>query len=237
MINLTDFHTHILPGIDDGSASVEESLEMLQEEVKQGIHTVVLTPHFYPNHDSPERFFSKRQAALQDLQMAMSGKSGYPRLLVGAEVYFYQGMSDSAILKELAISGTDCILIEMPLPPWSERMMRELVQIREKQGLVPIIAHVDRYISPFHTYGIPSQLAQTPVLVQANGSFFTRRTTRSMALKLLKAHRIHLLGSDCHGIAHRSPSLGEAVRIIERHLGSDAIEHLHAIEHEMVTGV
>lgn len=237
MINLTDFHTHILPGIDDGSSSVEESVVMLQEEARQGVHTVVLTPHFYPNHDSPERFFSRRQAALEKLQMAIAGQSGYPRLLVGAEVYFYMGMSDSTVLRELAISGTDCILVEMPSPPWSERMIRELVQIREKQGLVPIIAHIDRYISPFHTYGIPAQLEQVPVLVQANGSFFTQRATRSMALKLLRTRRIHLLGSDCHGTSYRTPNLGEAVRIIERHLGPDAMEHLHAIAHEMVTGV
>ena len=58
-----DFHTHILPGIDDGSASVEESIELLKAEAAQGITKVVATPHFYANYDSPERFLERRAKA------------------------------------------------------------------------------------------------------------------------------------------------------------------------------
>ena len=55
-----DFHSHILPGVDDGSRSVEESLEMLRAVARQGIGTVVATPPFYANHDTPERFLRRR---------------------------------------------------------------------------------------------------------------------------------------------------------------------------------
>ena len=58
-----DFHSHVLPGVDDGSASVAESISMLRLEVEQGIHHVVATPHFYARYDSPESFLKKRDAA------------------------------------------------------------------------------------------------------------------------------------------------------------------------------
>ena len=60
---VTDFHTHVLPGMDDGSASLSESIAMLREAFQQGITHVVATPHFYPQKDSPEEFLRRRQVA------------------------------------------------------------------------------------------------------------------------------------------------------------------------------
>ena len=57
---VTDFHSHVLPGVDDGSASVEESLAMLRLAAQQGIRRVVATPHFYPRYDDLERFLERR---------------------------------------------------------------------------------------------------------------------------------------------------------------------------------
>ena len=60
---VTDFHSHVLPGIDDGSTSVEESIAMLRMAAEQGVRRVIATPHFYPRHDSPEHFLEKRNLA------------------------------------------------------------------------------------------------------------------------------------------------------------------------------
>ena len=100
---ITDFHTHVLPGVDDGSASVEESLALLQMEAEQGIGQVVATPHFYANHDTPERFLQRRERAEATLREALTGKPDMPELFMGAEVYFFPGMSDSDALNELTI--------------------------------------------------------------------------------------------------------------------------------------
>ena len=96
-----DFHSHILPGVDDGSRSVEESLEMLRAEARQGIGTVVATPHFYANHDTPERFLRRRAAAWEMLQTAMAQEAGLPEVIPGAEVYYFSGISDSDQLHRL----------------------------------------------------------------------------------------------------------------------------------------
>ena len=193
---MLDFHSHILPGVDDGSDSPEQSVAMLKEEAKQGIRCVIATPHFYPQRESVESFLKRREAARTVLWEAMARQEGLPELLMGAEVFYYTGMSDSPDLRKLAIEGTNCILVEMPDGEWTPRMYRELEKIALQQGLTPIVAHIDRYIRPWRTRGIPQRLAALPVLVQANGKFFLNRKTRPLAMKLLKKGYIHLLGSD-----------------------------------------
>lgn len=225
-----DFHSHVLPGIDDGSASLEQSLEMLRMETMQGIETVVATPHFYAHRDDPRRFLERRARAAEMLRQAMADFEGVPRLEIGAEVYFFRGISSSDILDDLTVEGHDSVLIEMPHSRWSDSMYEELKRIYTDRGLTPIIAHVDRYISPFRTHGIPERLEELPVLVQANASFFLHAATRGMALKMLRDEKIHLLGSDCHNLDDRKPNLGPALEVIEKRLGRGIIERVNSYE-------
>lgn len=223
---VVDFHSHILPGVDDGSRSLEESLKLLKLEAAQGIRHVVATPHFYPDHDSPERFLRRREASARALRGAMAGREDLPSVSLGAEVHFYFGISESELLPELTIDGGKCVLVEMPRGTWTRSMYAELEGIWTKQGITPVIAHLDRYISPFRTHGIPEQLAELPVMVQANADFFLERRTSRMALRLLKEDRIHLLGSDCHDLKHRRPNLSEAVEKITEALGKEPIARI-----------
>lgn len=232
---LTDFHSHILPGVDDGSKSVEQSLEMLRMEAAQGIRRVIATPHFYPRHDSPERFLRRRAEALNRLQEAMEIEEGLPQIELAAEIYFFSGISDSEVLSRLTIGQKRCILLEMPHSPWTDSMYRELEGICVKQGLTPVIAHVDRYIRPFKSYGIPERLMELPVLVQANAEFFLGRSTRRMALRMLKKGQIHVLGSDCHNLKDRKPNLGDAVSVIQERLGPESLDWIRTHEQEILS--
>lgn len=220
---IADVHSHILPGIDDGSASPEESAALIAMLQEQNVPWVAATPHFYPHRDHPDRFLERRAKAAQALEAFLEEKGDLLPIVLGAEVYYYPGMSDSDALKQLTFGHSPYILVEMPMSPWTDAMFRELAQIREKQGLIPVVAHVDRYIRPLRQHGIPARLEKMPVLVQANASFFLRRGTRSLALRMLKKGQIHLLGSDCHNTAHRPPRLGEAVELIRRELGESAL--------------
>lgn len=230
---MIDFHTHILPGIDDGSKSVEQSIAMLEMEAQQGIRKVVATPHFYAHSDKPEKFLKKRNEAESLLRQEMARHSDLPELEIGAEVYYYNGISDSDILPELTIGQKRYILIEMPSPPWPERVYKELENIWIKQSLVPIVAHIDRYIAPLRTFGIPKRLELLPVLVQANTEFFLEKATKRMALRMLKQGRIHLLGSDCHSTEKRKPNMGEALRLLQRQFGPEILEYLRRNEMEI----
>lgn len=228
---MTDFHSHVLPGIDDGSDSVAESIAMLQLEAAQGITHVVATPHFYPRYETPDAFLEKRDRAETLLRQEMAKYPGLPSLSVGAEVYFFRGISESEYLPRLTIREKSCILIEMPRSPWNDAMYAELEAIWTRWGVRPIIAHIDRYIAPFHTHRIPERLEQLPVLVQANGDFFLDRSTASLAMKLLRRDQIHFLGSDCHDMDSRKPNLGPAIEKIRKKLGQEALERIVDNEH------
>ena len=223
-----DFHSHILPGIDDGSSSIQESIAMLKKEAEQGITHVVATPHFYANHDTPGRFLRRRAASERALREELSAWQDIPDISIGAEVYFFSGISDSDALTELTIAKKRCILIEMPHSPWTSSMYRELEGIYVKQNLTPVIAHIDRYIAPFRTHGILERLADLPVIVQANAEFFLDRSTARMAMKMLQREQIHLLGSDCHNLTSRVPNLGNAQEQIARKLGREAVDRVNA---------
>lgn len=231
---LVDFHSHILPGVDDGSASIEESLKMLRMEAEQGVTQMVATPHFYPRYDDPEQFLQRRNAAFEALAEQTRGRKDLPSITLGAEVYYFRGISDSQILSQLTVGSSKCVLLELPPAPWPDSVYEELEQIRQKQGLMPIIAHIDRYIRPLQTYQIPRRLAQLPVLVQANAAFFLEKMTQSMALRMLRNGQIHLLGTDCHGSETRRPNLGTAEAVILRKLGEDALDRIRDYERKVL---
>lgn len=219
----TDFHSHILPGIDDGSKSVRMSIAMLRRLAAQGITRVVATPHFYAHQNSPEKFFARRDAAESTLRQAMAQVSGLPEVIVGAEVCYFPGMSGTDLLPALTIGSTSYILVEMPHGPWTQGMYRELENIRNRHGLMPIIAHVDRYIKPLQQYGIPDRLYDMEMVVQVNAGFFMDWRTRRLAVKMLENDRIHLLGSDCHNMSDRPPYLAGAMDTIRQKLGKEAL--------------
>ena len=223
---MIDFHSHILPGIDDGSANVETSFAMLQMEKEQGIRTVIATPHFDARFDDPEVFLAKREQAESSLRLAVAKEAGIPQVIPGAEVAFFRGMSHSEFLPHLTIGGSRCILVEMPPAPWPEEFYRELADIWNLRHLLPVIAHVDRYITPLRTFGIPERLGSMQVAVQANGTFFLEKRTAAMAMKMLKSGRIQVLGSDCHNMTDRKPNLGVAMERIRYKLGDKTVQKI-----------
>ena len=234
MDGIVDVHSHSRAGIEDGSRSVEESIAMLRMEAEQGISCVVATPHFYPRYETPEAFLQKRNRAEAALRSAVQKIGGLPELRIGAEVYYFRGISESDILPQLTIRGGQCILIEMPPAPWPESVFQELEAIWHRRGITPVIAHIDRYIAPFHTHKLPQRLQQLPVLVQANASFFLEKRTRRMALNMLRKDQIQLLGSDCHNLTSRAPKLGAAVELIRQRLGDSVQERICAYQEDVL---
>ena len=229
MSGIIDFHSHILPGVDDGSATLEESIAFLRMEAEQGIRHVVATPHFYARHDRPDRFLNRRRNAELLLREQMQKYPDLPQVSVGAEVYYFHGIGSSDAVLELTIDEKRCILIEMPHVTWTESMYSELESIYTRYGLTPNIAHIDRYIKPFQARQVLKRLSELPVLVQANAEFFLNRATGNMALRMLKKDQIQLLGSDCHNLTDRKPNLDAGIKKLEKKLGRDAAQEIIAL--------
>ena len=211
---MIDFHTHILPQMDDGARTVYESIELVCEERRQGAGHVFLTPHFYADEESPADFIARRSEAFSKLNSAVAASAGLqkiaPKFYLGAEVYYFPGISDCEEIRALSLADTGCILIEPPMSFWSESMLDDIEAVGRNHGLVPVIAHVDRYCHLLRDNSLFDRISERKILTQVNGSFFTREESRDFALRLLEEGRIHLLGSDCHSSRDRKPNLGNA---------------------------
>lgn len=230
MILTTDFHTHILPGIDDGSQSVDDSVEMLRKEQADGVNTVVLTPHFYPQQMYPVTFIEKRQQAMEQLLGALSSHTSTLRFIPGAEVLFCPGMSQWDQLDLLTLGGSKYILIEMPFDKWSDSAYVELKQIQSERGLTPILAHIERYLPAFGINRFINRLNALPVLLQSNCEFLTDKRTQRMALKLICEQKIQLIGSDCHSPNWRSPVMAQAREILLNNADKQTLLFLEKME-------
>ena len=228
---MTDFHSHVLPGMDDGSDSVETSLQMLEMWRDQNIGRLCATPHFYAEHTTPERFLRRRDAAYNALMTAARDRGGCPQLLLGAEVRFFDGISNTQELPSLCLEGTELLLLEMPFTRWTERMLGEVADI-QRRGIIPVAAHLERYME-FNARKMIDRFMDMDLLVQCNAEFFLSKRTSRKALALLRAERIHFLGSDAHNTSSRAPNMGAALELIERKLGASSVEHLLRME-EMI---
>ncbi len=222
---MLDIHSHILPGIDDGSASPEETAELLDLMWQQGIATVVATPHFYPMQETPDSFLSRRQAAVEQMLPATENQ---PQLLLGAEVAYFSGIGACEEMIPLRIENTNLILIEMPFSFWSDRIVNEICEIPEALGLTPVLAHVDRYRSRDQFPKYCQQLLDNGVYFQCNAEVFQSPFSRRWALKLMKQEQLHFLGSDSHNLTMRPPRLLQAREIIEKKLGAPCFEAFNA---------
>ncbi len=235
---MTDFHTHVLPKMDDGSSGTEESLDMLRVAAAQGIAAVVATPHYYAKREAPEKFLERRQASyrrLREVIEAQGAAEPLPELYLGAEVKMFSGIGSLELLSELTVNGTDYILLEMPFEPWSENMFHELNQVRAR-GLRPIIAHIERYESLQKRTDNIERLMDSDVLIQANAEFFLQRFGSGRAFRMLAGERIHLLGSDSHNMTSRPPNLGEAMGKIEKKLGAEVLSNLKYRSRKVLLG-
>lgn len=200
---MTDFHTHILPCMDDGSGSIRESVSMLREETRQGIDTVVLTPHFYANENDIQTFLARRQQAWKHLIPFLPPRA--PKLYLGAEVQYFDGISTAEDISLLRIQGSHLLLLEMPFCRWTDRMVEDVLELNDRAEIQVVLAHIERY-EPMQPRTLWQELCSRGVLMQANVSFFTGWKTRYRAMSMLSRGEIRFLGSDCHNMTSRPPN-------------------------------
>lgn len=231
---MIDFHSHILPEIDDGAQSVDESIAMLRMLKEQGVNTVALTSHYIATDESPEEFLNKRQEAFETLKAEIAQrKEQLPDLMLGAEVYYYPGILKMENLTELTLSDTNVLLLEMPMAPWSEFNIRELIEFANFSDIQIVMAHIERYIK-FQKKGTVERLLESGILMQSNASFFFSRKTKRKALKMFDKGQIHFIGSDCHNLEYRPPRISDAINVIKDKFSTDAVDQFFKEQKEIL---
>lgn len=225
-----DFHTHVLPAIDDGSGGVEESLAMLRALASQGVTHVAATSHFYADRNSPEEFVHRRQKSWERLRPHLTDDC--PKVLLGAEVFYYEGLRHTDELPLLCLENTRLLLLEMPTERWSQRMISALLSLNGRSDIQVVLAHFERYL-PCVSEGIWDVLLDSGILIQTNASFLCRHGTRKAALKMLSDGMIHFLGTDCHNMTDRAPNMASALKLIRHRLGEDFLDRLERMEERL----
>ena len=234
---MTDLHTHILPGMDDGAKTVEDSLALLRMEMEQGVDTVVLTPHFYRDQERPEHFLARREASFGLLQQEICAlpegeRESLPALIVGAEVAWRPNLSDWEELPRFCIGATKNLLLELPFTPWNDQMLHQIYDMVGRTGITPVIAHLERYLKIQRPELIRDVLS-LDVPIQISSDIFLHPLTRGTGLKMLKRGQAHFLASDCHNLTTRKPNLATAMAVVEKKLGVECVQALNACASEL----
>lgn len=228
---MVDFHCHCLPNIDDGSQSIEESIIILEKLSQQGVGVVVATPHFIANNYSVDDFLKNRQRAYEKLSRNLV--DGLPKIKLGAEVEFYEGISNLEGLNKLCVEGTDILLLEMPNTQWTQGVIKDLYTLISFGNIRIMLAHIERCLF-LQDWVVVDYLLRNGVIMQSNASYFIGTWTKRKACKYLSDNIIHVLGSDSHNISSRPPRIGEAVDVITKKIGNDAVEHLKRVSQDII---
>lgn len=219
---MIDLHTHILPGLDDGAASLEEALQMAAIAAAEGVSAVVATPHVVSGlYDNTRR---QIQEAVDHLNRCLAAESIPLQVLPGAEYRLEPDLPqrlDAGRLMTINDAG-HYLLVELPLalvPDYTEQLLYEI----QLQGVTPILAHPERNPGLSRSPQRLSRLAQRGVLAQVTtGSIRGRfgQTARRAALKMLETGAAQVVASDAHSARGRSPAITAAAREIEARWGA-----------------
>ena len=176
----TEYHCHILPGIDDGASDAETSLEMIETLKEQGIERIIATPHFYAHREaSVESFLRKRQAAFDEIK----DRAAIKNIVLGAEVAIEHGISEVPGIEKLAVEGTKMILLELPYRAYEKWMAEEIYNIHAEYKLKIMLAHVHRYLR-YYNKDEMELILSTKSVMQINNEAFTSWSEKKLAKQI-----------------------------------------------------
>lgn len=221
---MIDWHSHILPQIDDGSRNVLESIELLKMLHQQNVDTVLATPHFYADNESVDSFLERRNNSF--LKLESSNLPDSPQIILGAEVRYYNGISRLNEIGKLTVENNKILLLEMPMVKWTEYTVRELIELSSNTKIKIMLAHIDRYLK-IQNNDVWGRLVQNGILIQLNASFFVDLISRRKALGMINDGVPFFIGSDCHGVKSRPPYIGKAFDIIRKKYGDDILQQIN----------
>lgn len=222
---ITDYHSHIVPGIDDGSESIEMSLKMIKMMKRQGVERVVATPHFYAHREPKgvEAYIQKRNDAFYSL---MAADPAIKDIRLGAEIAIEKGISELEGIENLAISGTRLILLELPYAPYSDWMGEEVYNISCQFDLMPIIAHIHRYSTWYSKSDIETMLGFDAIF-QFNAEAFEHFDSRRFVSKVINKGVPYCFGTDAHNLSERKPNFESIIKKVKN--GSNWIENSNSL--------
>jgi protein-tyrosine phosphatase len=205
---MIDTHLHILPGVDDGPGTIEESLALAKALVGEGIHAAIATPHY--NDLFPQRSAAEIKERVNELQQVLDHQGILLRLFSGHEALIKPGLVEDIQAGRLAtLNGSRYLLLELWSNTWLSETERIIFELRAF-GIIPIIAHPERYrVIQQHPDRLVD-LLQQGALTQLTASSLIGtwgKTIQRCAETLLKKRLICCIASDAHSLRKRPPDV------------------------------
>lgn len=201
---MIDIHTHILP-VDDGAKDFNDSLELINQEIKEGIKTVVLTPHMnylYNDVDKIKEAYEELKAHNLNIN-----------LLLGSEIRYYDNMvSDLNKGLLLTINNTKYVLVEFSLK--NKDNITDGIYELIVSGYKPIVAHIERY--SYLTKEEIIEIKRMGALIQVNAKSFEKKDYKKVLHFLLKNNYVDFVASDCHDVVYRNVDFNFAKEIVKK---------------------
>ncbi len=231
---MIDFHTHILPNIDDGSRSIDETFNLIKEAKEAGFDGIILTSHYIENYyetDVPER-----DVWVKAIKENLEPKGIEAALYLGNEIYISDNMM--SLLEEgkaSTINNTCYVLFEMPLHEEPLNLYDAIYSLQENK-LIPVLAHPERYSFVQKEPELINDLIEKGCLMQANyGSILGQYGEKAELIvrKFFENNMIHFLGSDVHRQNSIYPKIPFALEKIKHIIGETKLEELTTINPEL----
>lgn len=227
---MIDIHAHILPGVDDGSPDMFDSLLMAEMAVESGVNTVIATPHSHVHRDAHEQMRRIREA-FRALRTEIAARGIPLEILPGMEIFCWEDLAarfDEGTV--LSLNGTDRYLIEFGFEEAAPQCRRYIETVRERGGR-PVIAHPERYTCLQKDLSLAGEWIRMGCQLQMNkdsvfGAF--GRKARRTALQLLKKRQYSYVASDAHSPYGRTTHMGDIQEFLEK-------KYSHVIAERLLT--
>ncbi|PAD22642.1 tyrosine-protein phosphatase [Terribacillus saccharophilus] len=222
---MIDIHCHILPGVDDGARTLEESIEMAKAAAAQGIHTIVATPHHRNNQfDNYREDILKR---VDELNRILEEENIEVNILPGQETRIYGDLAEGLSAKEILPVNLDTpyILVELPtstVPKYTNKLLYDL----QVEGYTPIIVHPERNSELLNKPDRLYELVNSGVLTQVTAASLIGKfgkKIKNFSHEIVQANLTHFIASDAHNVNNRSFVMREAMTELEDTYGVDLI--------------
>jgi len=224
---LIDIHLHILPGVDDGPKTMEQTLQLARALVQEGIHTAIATPHY--NDEFPQRPAAEIRERVGEVQQELERYAIPLRLFAGHEVLISPALLEDVQTGRVAtLNGGRYLLLELWNSMWLPDTERIIFALRTI-GIIPVLAHVERYRAIQQDHSRLKALLQQGVIAQITASSLIGlqgRTIRRCAEALLKEGLIQCIASDAHGLHTRPPRVAEGLQCVARMLGRERVHQM-----------
>lgn len=232
---MVDIHCHILPGVDDGSGNMSDSIEMAQLAARQGTKKIIVTPHC--NADSHKRncWDSEMENKFVSLQLQLKQKNIPIEIFPGQEIFLSGGFIDGIKQgKFITLNNSAYVLVELDIRESAAAAYSKLHRIIS-EGFIPILAHPERYEFVHEQNDAIYKIKETGSLIQVNkgsikGSFGFR--AQKAALEIIDTRQADFIASDAHSQYSRTPVLAGVHEFICEKFSSEYADFL--IKHNPV---